>query len=521
MLKKRAVAAVLLAGLVMAAACTSDDSGSDSSGLPGAITEVMKASPYRHAEWGWHVVDLASGEVVSSSGAEQFFFTGSTMKLNSVSAAWDALGPDHRFETPVYGLGPVNDGTLAGNLVLVASGDLTLGGRTTAEGTVAFANFDHNDANALPGATLTPQDPLAGLDDIARQVRGRGVTRVDGDVVIDDRLFEPHTFVPGEDEISPIIVNDNLVDVLTTASEVGQPATVTIRPQSPMYSVDSQVQTVDTDGETSIEISADEGGRIRVTGTIIAGDDPALKVVTVEDPPTFARTLLIAALARAGVQVSAPPTGPNPEALLPPSGPYAADQRLAVYTSPPFSEYAKLILKVSHNMGANLSVCLLATRAGSTDCDDGFAAIRDFLGEAGVDPTDLTSADGQGIEPGAQSTPTAAVTLLQHWQGRPDFDRFRASLPILGVDGSLSLSETDSPARGRVQAKTGTGIGADMLNGRISLREKSLAGYIDAGSGRTLAFSLYMNRAVVDDIIGVFGVNNDLARVAAIWQAEE
>ena len=56
------------------------------------------------------------------------------------------------------------DGTLHGDLVLEASGDLTLGGRTTPRGTVAFTSFDHTEANSLGSAILTPQDPLAGID---------------------------------------------------------------------------------------------------------------------------------------------------------------------------------------------------------------------------------------------------------------------------------------------------------------------------------------------------------------------
>ena len=52
-----------------------------------------------------------------------------------------------------------------------------MGGRTKPDGTVDFANLDHNDANPIPGATLTPEDPLAGLDELAAQVKRPGSTR--------------------------------------------------------------------------------------------------------------------------------------------------------------------------------------------------------------------------------------------------------------------------------------------------------------------------------------------------------
>src|SRR3712207_8227824 len=94
----------------------------------------------------------------------RLYIPGSSTKLFSVSAALDDLGFDHRFKTPVYAQGSVKDGTLSGNLVLVASGDLTMGGRTAPNGTVSYTPIDHTYANDVPGATLTPENPLAGLE---------------------------------------------------------------------------------------------------------------------------------------------------------------------------------------------------------------------------------------------------------------------------------------------------------------------------------------------------------------------
>src|SRR4029434_6855789 len=98
----------------------------------------------------------------------------SSTKLFSVSATLDELGFGHRFKTPVYAQGNVNNGTLRGNLVLVASGALTMGGRTAPNGTVSYTHIDHTYANSVPGATLTPENPLAGIDEIARQGRMSG-----------------------------------------------------------------------------------------------------------------------------------------------------------------------------------------------------------------------------------------------------------------------------------------------------------------------------------------------------------
>jgi D-alanyl-D-alanine carboxypeptidase/D-alanyl-D-alanine-endopeptidase (penicillin-binding protein 4) len=115
------------------------------------VVEIMNQPKYRNSRWGLLVSDLSTGTTLRSLNPGQYFVPGSNAKVFSISTAWDVLGPDHRFITPVFRQGSVSGSTLTGHLVLVAQGDLTMGGRTNPDGTVDFTNFDHNDANALPG----------------------------------------------------------------------------------------------------------------------------------------------------------------------------------------------------------------------------------------------------------------------------------------------------------------------------------------------------------------------------------
>jgi hypothetical protein len=76
--------------------------------------------------------------------------------------------------------------------VLVASGDMSLGLREQRNGTLYYESLPKGDqryADQLPGAVEPPGHPLAGLDQLAAMVRRSGITRVNGNVVIDDRLF--------------------------------------------------------------------------------------------------------------------------------------------------------------------------------------------------------------------------------------------------------------------------------------------------------------------------------------------
>jgi D-alanyl-D-alanine carboxypeptidase/D-alanyl-D-alanine-endopeptidase (penicillin-binding protein 4) len=80
-------------------------------------------------------------------------------------------------------------------------------------------------------AVLPPQDPLYALDQLAEQVKASGVERVSGEVVIDARLFESYR-VPNQNLlITPMMLNENQIDVTLLPTEPAQPARLTYRPE--------------------------------------------------------------------------------------------------------------------------------------------------------------------------------------------------------------------------------------------------------------------------------------------------
>jgi D-alanyl-D-alanine carboxypeptidase/D-alanyl-D-alanine-endopeptidase (penicillin-binding protein 4) len=459
------------------------------------------------------------------------YIPGSSTKLFTVSAALDDLGFDHRFKTPVYAQGKVQNGTLSGNLVLVASGDLTMGGRTAPNGTVSYTPVDHTYADSVPGATLTPENPLAGLDDIARQVRKSGVKRVEGDVVIDDRLFDLAPKGPSLDALSfnapnlvpwprPITINDNLIDVQVKPGKVGEkPKVVLWRPKVAPYHLIMRAKTVPAGKPTTLSVSPQTDGPVVVSGNIAADAGKQLRVAAVDDPSAFARTALIEALGRAGVSVGASPTSKNPSSKLPKKGSYSPKDEVAAYVSPPYSQYAKLILKVSHNYGANLDLCLMAVKAGSTDCNDAFPVMKSFLKKAGVDVDQVALADGRGGNPVDQFSPQAVIDILGYWLEQSQAKTFREMLPVLGVNGSIANVCKDCPAKGKVFAKTGTVGNPDLLNERL-VEAESLGGYLEVEPGRFHTFYVVVNGAIAPNIEGAVKVFDDLADIGALLQKD-
>jgi len=182
--------------------------------LPGKIQSIIDAPRYAHSQWGILVADLKTGKAMYELNADKLFAPASTTKLFTMATGLDTFGADYQFETPIYRTAPINSaGELKGDLILVASGDLTLGGRTDVNGHIVFTEMDHTDAgmDGPLSAVLTKQDPLSGINNLASQVAASGIKRVCGDVIIDDRLFETSTAGHGFIR-TPITVNDNLID---------------------------------------------------------------------------------------------------------------------------------------------------------------------------------------------------------------------------------------------------------------------------------------------------------------------
>jgi len=463
--------------------------------LDARIKEIIARPEYKHSRWGLLVVDADSGKSVFRHNADELFAPASVAKLYTCAAALVTFGPEHRFRTPVYRRGELVEGTLKGDLILVAKGDPTLGGRTDAKGRLVFKNSDHtyaSFASTLP--ELTDIDPLAGLRALARQVRQNGIRKVDGDVLLDDRLFAP-TLGSGSGPkfITPIIVNDNLIDVIVTpAKAVGERAGVQFRPENGFIDIDVQVETVAAEGKPNISVELVGLGRYVVRGVIPLGSKPLVRICPMTDPEAFARGLFIETLRREGVAVKASALS-RPTATLPDNDAYAGMTVVARHESPPMSELLKVVLKVSHNLYASALPLLIAAKHGKRTLADGMALEGKALAELGVDREEIALESGAGGGSADHVTPRATVELLRALARRSDFTVIREGLPVLGVDGTLADIGADSPARGKVRAKTGTYPDTDLLNDRIFLRCKALAGVMTTRSGRNLVFAVFVN----------------------------
>ena len=486
-----------------------------------AINDIEGKGAYAHTIWGIRVADLKTGEVLIDQAGDKTLVPGSIMKVYSTSTVLDAYGPDYRFRTPVYRTGEVKHGTLLGNLVLVASGDFSFGLREQPDGTLGFNNFpeiDHNYADTgFAGPTIVKgSNPLAALDELAGKVKAAGIKRIRGNVIIDDRLFATyHGWNDGV--ITPIWLNENVIDITTTPGSVGKEATVDWRPKIAGLKVVSDVITVPSN-PAPITIDQPRPGVLRLRGQIAADGKPTLNIWQVQHPASVARTAFIEALVRAGVKVSAGAKGANPAKLLPKGDGYAEDHKVAEHVSPPLSEFVKVILKVSYNRGADLMLCLAAVKAGSRHCTDGVASALKLLDRMGVAKNSTYIFDGAGSDDHGHTSPADEAGFLAKITGEPWGAAVRNGMAVLGVDGTQATNGVGTPAAGHIQIKDGTRVAPMPGETTGVIIAKTQVGYIEAKSGRQLVYGIFLNNAPFAGFDDFVAADHDVAAIGVAIQ---
>ncbi len=230
--------------------------------LAAHLQAIVRAPGNAHASFGIAVYDLDSGRFLYGMNENRYFLAASTTKLLTEGTTLSLLGGDYRFRTSVYRTGPIDkSGTLHGDLVMLAGGDPNLSGRIRPDGTLAFENEDHS-YDGSPDTKAVPGDPLLVLHDFAQQIAQHGIKHVSGRVLVDDTLYTAGFPEPGTGAVvSPIMVNDNIVDVtVTPGAKIGDPTTFTVSPQTAYVNFVNRSTTAQAGTDRSITLKdADTG----------------------------------------------------------------------------------------------------------------------------------------------------------------------------------------------------------------------------------------------------------------------
>ncbi|HVI17624.1 MAG TPA: D-alanyl-D-alanine carboxypeptidase/D-alanyl-D-alanine-endopeptidase, partial [Gaiellales bacterium] len=107
---------------------------------------------------------------------------------------------------------------------------------------------------------------------------------------------------------------------------------------------------------------------------------------------------------------------------------------------------------------------------------------RRYLSSLGVNMRGAKLYDGSGLSPRDRLSAHQILALLNKVSTRSYGKTLRASLPLAGVNGTLSKRMRSGPAHGNAQAKTGTLDDASALSG-----------YVHSRNGHQIVFSILVN----------------------------
>lgn len=302
--------------------------------------------------------------------------------------------------------------------------------------------------------------------------------------------------------ISALTLDDNEVKAVVTPGVVGKPPAVTL----PAYfAVENTAQTVAAEPST-LSVDRMPGSRIvQVSGTLPA-TAPRIITLGIDDPADYAAWKLSEMLKARGVKVSGRIAARH---RIDPQAGAMADRPppLDTVLPPPLAEDLRRINKESQNLHAELLLRRVGMVAGGdvradASVEGGQKVITAMLTEAGLKPHQFAFSDGSGMSTYNRIAPRGAVAFLRWTQNQPWGAKFRETLPIGGVDGTLAGRFRGTSLQGRIFAKTGT------INAT-----NALAGWFTARSGRTFTFAAYAND-VPEGVSATRSVDATLVKIA-------
>ncbi len=436
---------------------------------------LLATTPTSKGEWGLLIVDTESGETLYEQNADKYFVPASNMKLFTTALALAKLGPEYRFHTTLETQSAIsNEGVLSGDVTLVGRGDPNLSNR----------KFPYELKEEFDGP------PEKALADLAEALVAKGLKKISGDVIGDDSYFPRERYPNGWEiddmvweygaAISAIVVDDNTVVLtLTPGEQAGNPVQAAVPPATPDFMVRNDVTTSAADVKSDLTLTPEPGSNVVVVkGTLPAKSTPRKLILAIEEPAQHAAVTLKRLLEDRGVRVAGVARARH-DRTEPGGDPVV----LAEHASVPLGVALKLVNKISQNLHTEMLLRTVARQSGAWATPDDLMKVpADFYATAGIEPGDVIQTDASGLSRHDLVTPRAIVALLNFAQKQSWFGPYYASLPVAGIDGTLEDRMKNTPAAGRIHAKTGS-----------VEHVRTLSGFAETPGGRRLIFSFLSN----------------------------
>jgi len=425
------------------------------SGLPPGVLKSLKAAQIPAAHVAVVVQPVDGPTPLVAHNASQPMNPASVMKLLTTYAALDLLGPAYTWKTTVWTEFAPQDGVLDGNVYIRGSGD--------------------------------PRFAIEHLWSLLRQMRVRGIQQIAGDVVLDRSAFNVPSIDPGAFDDKPMRPYNVGPDGLllnfralrfTLLPDNGKPRVLMETPSEGLR-VDNQLRAGNGECGSNWKdlisvrlIPENNGNRLEFTGSYAAlcGE----KSLNLSPLPADAQAggLIRALWKELGGSIH----GQVRAGTVP-----IGAKLLTQHESAPLADAVRDINKYSNNVMAR-QVFLSLGNDGPATAERSKQRIADWLAGRNLRFGELVLDNGSGLSRMERiSADSMNRLLLDAWKN-PVMPEFIASMPIVGIDGTMKKRLKDATATGRAHIKTGTLDGV-----------KTAAGYALDAQGRRYAVVFFIN----------------------------
>lgn len=436
--------------------------------LADRVQEFATRPELRGAQIGIDVIDVQSGSRIAAFQPYNSLIPASTLKLITTAAAYDILGPEHRFATELAIAGKVIDGTLKGDVYILGGGDPTL---------------------ASPYMDGVPRLPAL-LDRWSSALNKAGIQRIEGRIIGDGSYFGTDGAAAGWPWADlgnyygagayglNIHENSYSLDLLQRNTLGSPPIIQGTRPAIGGLTITNElVSGPKGSGDQAYIYAAPFGDKAYVRGSIPVGSKRFTIRGSIPDPPLYAAQALMDHLIGKGFAVSLPAESDRTVG----GGRYRTTEILDRYLSPPLTEIIDRTNLRSLNLYAEALLREVGKAKGKELKDlSGTAAIQDWLQALNLDTAPINLVDGSGLATRNFFSPDLMTSFLRSQAGNL---RWRQSIPLAGKTGSMKGYLRKRTAEGRLYAKSGSLSAARCYAGYATGR----------ADGRELAFAIMVN----------------------------
>ena len=381
----------------------------------------------------------------------------SVMKLVTTAAALDLLGPAYNWTTSVFADGPIRDGRLEGNLYIKGQGDPTMVSER--------------------------------LWQLMRRVRSLGISRINGDIVLDRSAFALAPTDPGGFDGEPLrpynaapdalLLNYKSILMTFVVDRAANLARIHVDPPLAGVTIPASVPLLSTGGcgdyRGSLRADFSDPAQVRFAGSYPAACLERTWPVAWPDAQVYAARAVEGMWREVGGQLAGSVRdGPVP---------VAAGPAVFEVSSPSLAEVVRDVNKYSNNVMAQqlfLTLALQTRRNEAATPEAARATVLRWLAErTGELGADVVLDNGSGLSRKGRITAQRLSRLLEQAHESPVMSELMSSLPVSGLDGTLRRSRATA---GRAHLKTG------------SLRDVAgVAGYVLSNSGKRYAVVAIIN----------------------------